>query len=273
MCLIAFDWQPEANLQLAVIGNRDEFYNRPTKAAAPWDGHPELIAGQDLLAGGSWMGATTAGRFAAVTNFRNPKAPIGRRSRGELVSDFLIRDVTAARYSQHICRRAHNYGPFNLLIAASEQLFLVDDQGHTEQLPAGSYSVSNARINSAWPKQQRAQSRWQDALNNLREQQPTADQLQALMDVLASRTQADDSKLPNTGVARELEQKLSSCFIQFDGYGTRATSVYLRYRDCAIYAEQSFDSQGQPAGFLAFKADNSELPLGKWQEFSRIETN
>lgn len=273
MCLIAFEWQPESPLQLAVIGNRDEFYNRPTESARPWDDHPELIAGRDLLAGGSWMGATACGRFAAVTNFRNPKAPIGQRSRGELVSDFLIRDITAETYSQRVARRAHNYGPFSLLLADGEQLFLVDDRSQAQRLPAGSYSLSNARLDSGWPKQQRANLAWQQALTDCRKQPPTLAQLQQLTHALDSREQAEEAVLPATGVARDLERQLSSCFIHFDGYGTRATSIYLRYAEHALYAEQSFNKLGQAQGFVAFIAKRAhDGSLGNWQELGRIET-
>lgn len=273
MCLIAFEWQPESPLQLAVIGNRDEFYNRPTEAARPWDDHPELIAGRDLLAGGSWMGATASGRFAAVTNFRNPKAPIGQRSRGELVSDFLIRDITAEKYSQRVARLAHNYGPFNLLLADGEQLILVDDRSQAQLLAPGSYSVSNGRLDSGWPKQQRAQSAWQQALAAHRQQPPTKTQLQQLASALASREQAEETALPTSGVARELERQLSSCFIHFDGYGTRATSIYLRYATHALYAEQNYNALGQPEGFGAYWAERGcDGSLGIWQELGRIET-
>lgn len=271
MCLIALDWQPQAELQLAVIGNRDEFYARPSLPMAPWQEAPQLLAGRDLQAGGSWMGVTTGDRFAALTNFRQPGAVQGSLSRGALVADFLQQTNSPGDYCAQIAARASHYSPFNLLVADHRTLSLVDERGETQHLDAGSYSLSNGRLGDRWPKTERAAAQWQSALQAFRQSPPqSVDDFAHLLTALASREPAQADALPHTGIDHELEQQLSPCFIHFDGYGTRATTLYLRYRHQHIVAEQCFNEHGQPAGFSAYTSAR-QTRLGLWQLLGRIE--
>ncbi|MEZ6188620.1 MAG: NRDE family protein [Planctomycetota bacterium] len=73
MCLILFAWRQHPRWQLAVAANRDEFHARRTRTAA-FEG--PLLAGKDLESGGTWLGVTRGGRFAAVTNVREPGVPV-----------------------------------------------------------------------------------------------------------------------------------------------------------------------------------------------------
>ena len=86
MCLLSFRWLDHPTYALILAGNRDEAYQRPTEPAQFWDEDPNLLAGRDLKAGGTWMGITRTGRWAVITNVRDlsrqrPNAP----SRGQLV--------------------------------------------------------------------------------------------------------------------------------------------------------------------------------------------
>src|SRR5687768_14784466 len=98
MCVIYFAYETHPDHPLILLANRDEFYDRPAAAAAYWKDHPEIYAGRDMMAGGTWLGITRSGRIAAVTNYRDPCAPKGNRSRGELVAEFLKSDASAPEY-------------------------------------------------------------------------------------------------------------------------------------------------------------------------------
>src|SRR5690606_11157155 len=122
MCLIAFAWQVSGR-PLVLLGNRDEFHPRPTRPAAFWseEGHPELLAGKDLQAGGTWLGVTQAGRFAALTNIRAPQAAPAPRSRGALVLDYLSGDMAPGDYLASLGNDLHDYAGFNLLVGTPDQ--------------------------------------------------------------------------------------------------------------------------------------------------------
>ncbi|HEV8591992.1 MAG TPA: NRDE family protein, partial [Pyrinomonadaceae bacterium] len=121
MCVIYVAFGQRADRPLILIANRDEFYERPTAAAAWWDNAPNIFAGRDLVSGGTWLGVTKDGRFAAVTNYRDPNAPIGKRSRGLLVSDFLRSSKTPSEYLAEVSQVADDYSGFNLLAGRIDQ--------------------------------------------------------------------------------------------------------------------------------------------------------
>ena len=99
MCLINFHVQDHPIYRLIVAANRDEFYERPTAPAHFWEDKPHLLAGRDLSQRGTWLGISKTGRFAALTNYRDAsKQQSNFRSRGEIVTDFLDSDVTAAEF-------------------------------------------------------------------------------------------------------------------------------------------------------------------------------
>lgn len=213
MCLMVVHWQP-AQRELRVWANRDEFYARPAQSTQFWPEAPAMLAGRDLLKQGAWMGVTRSGRFAAVTNFREPQPRAASLSRGELVSHFLQSSQTTAHYAEQVAARAGAYGGFNLLLCDGGQLFCVDDRGVITEVSAGWHGLSNARLNTPWPKVQRL-------LQLLPETTTLDDGLLALQDPL----RADDHLLPNTGVGIEMERMLSAIYIQSEQYGTRNSTV------------------------------------------------
>ena len=140
MCLILFGYQPETELPLLVAANRDEFHARASAPAAFWQDHPQVLAGRDLVAGGTWLGCTRTGRFAALTNFADPSDPPAINSRGELVSDFLTGRDSAEHYAHHLHGRT--YAGFNLLLFDGQQLVYSSNKSATQILQPGYYGLS-----------------------------------------------------------------------------------------------------------------------------------
>ncbi|WP_116472851.1 NRDE family protein [Zobellella maritima] len=249
MCLIAFSWDPGGDMPLLLLANRDEFYDRPTAVADWWPGHDGIWAGRDLQAGGTWLGLTRNGRFAALTNFRNgvpqhAQAP----SRGGLVAGFLESDVSPEHYSRQLMPRAHQYNGFNLVVGdiygvtGPASVWYCGNQAGAEarSLPAGLYGLSNAVLDTPWPKLQRLKARLAGLDSDHREL------VQVCMGFLSDPTRADEAELPMTGISREWELDLSSIFIVGPDYGTRAQTVVQAYADGTLEAtERSFNGANQ----------------------------
>ncbi|HEX3057785.1 MAG TPA: NRDE family protein, partial [Usitatibacter sp.] len=154
MCLIAIAWQARRDLPLMVAANRDEWRERPTKAAHWWPERTELLAGRDLQAGGTWMGITRGGRFAAVTNFRDPSDKRSTaRSRGTLVTEFLFGNDTPARFLANLSPRAHEYNGFNIIVGDGVSLFYFGSrEGQPRAIEPGVHAISNHVLDEPWPK-------------------------------------------------------------------------------------------------------------------------
>lgn len=242
MCLIVFAWRPAHPQPLILAANRDEFYVRPTLPLAQWEEAPHIYAGRDLEAGGTWLGITADGRFAALTNIRDPGQPLGRRSRGELVARFLSGSLSIDDYLREVAGRSAEYAGFNLLVGNREQLhFLNAANSVPQRLKAGVYGVSNAGLDTPWPKLLKAKA----ALSGqLHEPDP-----QALLELLADPEAAADAELPNTGVGLATEKLLSSVFIASPNYGTRASTVLIVNADGSRrLVERSFGPYGGRLG-------------------------
>lgn len=242
MCLIAFAWQV-AGRPLVLLGNRDEFHPRPTRAATFWtdEGHPMLLAGKDLQAGGTWLGVTRSGRFAALTNIRSPGAQPGPRSRGKLVLDYLIGEMTPASYMRSLTDDLDDYAGFNLLIGTADQLWHLNSQdGQAQALQPGIYGLSNASLNSPWPK-------LKTLCHNL-EANLTGD-AETLLNLLKNSDEYPDAQLPDSGISLEWERRLSATFILGEEYGTRASTLLTIDADHFItFVEQTFGPNGQKLG-------------------------
>ena len=224
MCLIVFAWRPDHPQPLIVAANRDEFYARPSLPLAHWDDRPGIYAGRDLKAGGTWLGISADGRFAALTNIRDLQLPQGGPSRGELVADFLHGQQSPEDYLKALRARAADYAGFNLLLGDTQQLWHFNQQQDLAQrLPAGLYGLSNANLDSLWPKLQRAKTALADCLH-----QPATT---PLLDLLLDAQPAVDADLPDTGVGLQVERLLSTVFIASPGYGTCASTALIVHQD------------------------------------------
>jgi uncharacterized protein with NRDE domain len=224
MCLIVFSWQVVPGLPLIAAANRDEFYDRPASPAAWWADHPTIFAGRDLQGGGTWLGITREGRFAALTNIR---APGERRTdaptRGKLVADYLAGDTTPEAYLTQLADRTADYNGFNLLVGDKDRLYWFSnrangDPRNGQPLASGVYGLSNALLDTPWPKVTRAKAQFCSLLCQGAPQE-------AYFEMLADTTRASDCRLPETGVGIERERTLSPVFISSPGYGTRNSTV------------------------------------------------
>ena len=242
MCLIVFAWRPSHPQPLILAANRDEFYARPTLPLAQWEDAPQVYAGRDLEAGGTWLGINADGRFAALTNIREPGKPPGRRSRGELVAGFLNNELAIDEYLRGVAARSAEYGGFNLLVGDLHQLHFLNANDPTpRRLEAGVYGVSNAGLDTPWPKLVKAKAA-------LFEQLHVPDP-EALFDFLIDHAPAPDAELPSTGVGLATEKLLSSVFIASPNYGTRASTVLLVNADGSRrLIERSFGPYGGRLG-------------------------
>lgn len=220
MCLIVFAWRPGHELPLVMAANRDEFYARPSLPLAQWPDAPGLYGGRDLEAGGTWLGIGPHARFAALTNIRDPRQPPRGRSRGELPVQFLRGELGPEAFLRETAQRAGDYSGFNLLVGDRHHLWLLNSRtGVPEQLSAGLYGLSNAELDTPWPKVKKAKALLGECL--------AAPQVPSLLDLLHDGQQVEDARLPDTGVGLNTERVLSSIFIATHSYGTRASTVLL----------------------------------------------
>ena len=222
MCLIAFNWLDHPVYRMILVGNRDEFFDRPTASLHLW---PEgFYAGKDLKGGGTWTGFHPNGRFAALTNYRIVDEPkLNPISRGHLVKGFLESRQKPLEYLNQIQEQMHRYEGFNLLVAEGEQMaYLSNIREEVEIVDRGLHGISNAFLDTPWPKVEQAKQQLQEAMfkNKLDEND--------LLQLLQSKTYAAEQDLPRTGVDLEMERILSAQFIQMgQDYGTVNTTVIL----------------------------------------------
>ena len=248
MCLIVFAKDAHPDYPLVFAANRDEFYARPTAAAHFWEEAPDVLAGRDERAGGTWMGITERGRWAAVTNVRTPEeidtpkpaAP----SRGALVANYLKGEDELAAYMEGIVPARYN--GFNLLAGTPERLLYLSNYGAggvqeagAQEVAAGIHGLSNAHLDTPWPKVERMKKRFAASLSE------SAVEPAALLDLLRDPEPAPDAALPDTGVEQEWERVLSAPFIISPAYGTRASTVLLIHRSGRVtFAERTFGTGG-----------------------------
>lgn len=229
MCLILIAHQCTAETPLLVLANRDEFYDRPTAAAAPWDECRDLVAGRDLASGGSWFGARGL-RWASVTNVREGmKNRHSHRSRGWLVRDYLLAKDPPQEFLAKIAGQISEYAGFNLLLGEDKELWYCSNRGPAAQrLEPGLYGLSNHLLDTPWPKVRRGK----DALRALMGQGEI--NLEGAFTILADTTLAADADLPDTGVPLEWERTLSAAFINSKEYGTRCSTLLMRSADHSL---------------------------------------
>jgi uncharacterized protein with NRDE domain len=245
MCLIVFDWRPDAidGPLFTLAANRDEFFRRTAEPIGWWDDAPGVLAGRDLVGGGTWLGVSREGRFAALTNYRAPQemradAP----TRGTLVSNWLSgaaldssghRPDTPMTYLEHVARSGDLYNGFNLLVGdwSRRELAWYSNRGSRSNpvnraqaapalLTSGTHGISNAVLDTAWPKLVKKRAELGSLLT--RDAMPP---LERLIDMMRDPTLARDDELPSTGIPLERERVLSAAFIESPEYGTRGTTA------------------------------------------------
>lgn len=255
MCLILFHYDPDGHHPLTIMANRDEFHVRKTRQAGFWDDAPHILAGRDLEKGGTWMGVSREGRFAAVTNYRSlADMHAGGASRGDLTRRFLEGQEAAWSYAESVFQEGDRYTGFNLLVYDGEDLVYVSNRN--DQSPArvkpGFHGLSNALLNTPWPKVTTGRQALERSIHL---GSPVDDWRSIMMD----RQTADDASLPDTGIGIEKERQLSSRCIVSPGYGTRCSSFVRFGADGTIqFVEQTLVPQDLDPDTVRFTLQTSD---------------
>ncbi len=242
MCLILLAWRAHPRHRLVVAANRDEFHARAAAPAEWWPDAPGVLAGRDLEAGGTWLGVSRTGRFAAVTNFREGLPGSGRRSRGELVRGFLEGDAEPAEVARALAARGEHYAGFSLLVGDGRTLWCVSNRGDAPAGPLapGVYGLSNHLLETPWAKVRRGKRALRELLAGGGEVE-----LEALLALLTDRTPPAPGDVPDTALGPELAQRVGACFVVTPVYGTRcSTAVTMGVEGRVRFAERSFAPDG-----------------------------
>lgn len=251
MCLILFAWRAHPAYRLVVAANRDEFHQRPTRPADFWPHEAGLLAGRDVQAGGTWLGVTRSGRFAAVTNYREPLAPETplERSRGELVTDFLTGDLPPREQAERLNLSGVRYRGFSLLLGTSEHLAYVSNRHERRvDIAAGCHGLSNHLLNTDWPKVQAGRARLERLLAEDRIDP------EALLDLLTERSLVPGDMPPGADEGEIRRHLMDHYFILSPDYGTRSSTVVLMAPDGRMtFIERRFAPDGSETGTSRFE--------------------
>jgi len=222
MCLILLAWRAHPRHPLVVAANRDEFHARSADRAAFWRDAPDILAGRDLEAGGTWMGVSRRRRFAAVTNYRGGRDARAAESRGALVTRFLAGDASPAEYVESLSGKLAAYSGFNLLVCDGRDLWWLSNRdGGSRRLEPGIYGLGNFLLDT--PEVDEPKARFSRALE--------------------------------AAVAVEpLFKVLEGSQIVAPAYGTRCSTVLVAGETGAVtYAERAFDPAGAPGETVRYE--------------------
>ena len=250
MCLIVIAFGIDAEYPLIVAGNRDEFHARPTRDADWWPDHPDVLGGRDLQAGGSWLGLHRAGRFAAVTNYRDAQATRqGKRSRGHLVTEFLHSRATPLEHLRSLA--GNDYSGFNLLLSDGQSLaYLSNRDGVARELQPGVYGLSNATLDTPWEKVARSKRVLQELIDskNINET--------SLLRLLADRAKGPTDEVKSDRLPFATAHAITAPFIVLPDYGTRCSTVVLAdKRGKWSLLERRFAADGSKTGQSRYSFD------------------
>lgn len=247
MCLILLAAKAHPRFPLIIAANRDEAYTRPSSGAAFWHDHPGVYAGRDLEHGGTWLGLSIEGRFAAVTNYRQGSPRVrAARSRGELTRDFLTGEAPPETYVRGIeARGPVDYNGFSLICGTPEELWFYSNRGtDAERISPGVHGLSNHLLDEPWPKVTRGIAELRSLLDSDESELTTR-----LLDLMSDNAPAPDHLLPSTGIELARERALSASFIADEAYGTRASTVVLVEADGrTLFIERTYEAGGKLAG-------------------------
>jgi uncharacterized protein with NRDE domain len=241
-----------------VAANRDEFYHRPTRQLAYWNDASGILAGRDLKAGGTWLGITRAGRFAAITNYREVSSnQEGAPSRGDLVKDFLLGNSTPHDYLKTLQDKCQAYNGFNLIVGDTKDLFYFSNKNERiRNIKPGIHGLSNHLLDTPWPKVIQGTFKFHSLMKEKNFFSP-----EDLFSILADQTTPPDEELPNTGVGLEWEKILAPIFIRSDSYGTRCSSILLWANTGEItFLERTYDKQAQGKPEITTRQHGFTLP-------------
>ncbi len=249
MCLIVFALNQHKDYKLIFAANRDEFYNRPSSPAKFWDHYPNLLAGKDLKEGGTWMGITKQGTFAAITNYRDLSSlKLNAPSRGYIVKNFLVNDYSMESFSEYLINTGSSYNGFNLLYGNVDKLFYFSNYNNVDKkIERGIHGLSNHLLDTPWFKVVKSKNEFEQVIkkNNF----TTED----IFKVLSDSTLSPDDQLPDTGLDYEREKIISSIFIKTEEYGTRCSTVVTVDKNNFVnFIEKTFDKASKDFSEVTF---------------------
>lgn len=254
MCLAIFAQNVLQDWPLIIVANRDELHARPTEQAQPWRDAPHLLAGRDLQAGGTWLGLTTSGRIALLTNYRETGTrDVNAPSRGHLADRYLRQEQSAQGYLETLEQQNISYNGFNLLVGDQTGLWYYSNRiaSGLRKVPDGVNGVSNATLNTPWPKLLRTQRNVSAHLAETNQPDCTR-----LFEIFQDTTRAAEHELPDTGVGIDREKLLGSPFIKNERYGTRCTTLIMQHREgYALFYEKRYDADGSVTGDSNWRVD------------------
>lgn len=260
MCLLVAAWRAHPRYRLVVMANRDEFHARPAEPLRIWGPPADLLAGRDVQAGGTWLGADRARRFGVITNYREMARPRrGAPSRGRLIVDYLGQPVSAWDYANNIEIDALSYAGFSLLLADGDDLVYACNRAEqfARRLAPGVYGLSNHLLDTPWPKLVRVRAALQSWIDAGR------DELAPLWAALADRDIPNDSPgVPELtiGLDPAWARVLASPFVAHPDYGTRSSTLSLIADNGAMEVhERRFDADGRTLGETVVR-----LAPGEW---------
>ena len=242
MCLLLISYKMHLTYKIILAANRDEFYDRPVEAANYWKENPSILAGRDLKAGGTWIGITKEGRFAAITNYRDINLnKENSPSRGKLIIDFLSNKNSIKDYSKILKETSRLYNGYNLIFGDKDNLFYFSNKTENlTKLTPGIYGLSNHLLDTPWPKVEKGKNSFKEKIN--RKDVGIND----LFDILLDKTIPPDELLFDTGLSPEIERAVSPIFVETPFYGTRSSTVILwDYSDKIIFVEKSLNSSNK----------------------------
>lgn len=241
MCLAVLAYNTHPKYKLVLASNRDEFYDRASTGVHFWEDAPHILAGMDLQDKGTWFGITTGGKLALITNVRDPASMRNDRpSRGEIVKRYLMQDLSPEAYLEELLSLGKDFNGFNLIFGTVGRLYYYSNHPeHWQEIRPGIHGLSNASLNSPWPKVECAR----EQMRGLTQKSEYLDD-NSLFSLLFNDTSHPLEKLPDTGVGPGLEKMLSPVFIYSPNYGTRSSIVLkVDYNNQAKLSEKAFNRQ------------------------------
>lgn len=246
MCILFMALGVNPDYPLILCANRDEYHHRPTAPAHFWPPEQTVLAGQDLLAGGTWLGLNRKGFISALTNIRSPAHHSdNRQSRGELIPRFL---GSPNDFPAWLTDHARHYNPFNLVYGQEQDFYCFNSltPEHVKLTP-GCHAISNGAMDDVWPKMAKGQQALEQLVINGKPDE------QALLEIMRDESRPEDNALPSTGVSLEWERRLSSIYIRHQEYGTRSTSLLWQDKHGRIdFCELRYDGKGRNLGIQRF---------------------
>jgi uncharacterized protein with NRDE domain len=240
MCLILFAKDQHPTYKIIIAANRDEFFERPTAVANYWEDNPNILGGKDKQSGGTWLGVTKNGRFIAITNYRDPEKNIPNAvSRGKISRDFLFGDDAAVNFLDQLSKNKSLFNGFNLLLSDDGFKTIYHYSNITDQpkhINPGIHGLSNHLLNTPWPKVEKGKKDLAEITGS------NTIETNDLIEMLKDDKEAEENRLPKTGISFDLEKKLSPVFISLNGYGTRcSTAILVDKNNQLTFQETSYD--------------------------------